>query len=63
MFAGVGVGPFGPARVIDRNGNVIASETANVNTPTNIPHYGDCTTPEGFKGGDFSSIIVFLEQP
>ena len=59
-FAGYGIGPFGPARLYDRNGNVVASENANLNTAENIPHYADCETPEGFRGGNFSSTIVFV---
>ena len=61
-FAGVGAGPFAPARLYDRNGNIVASETANVNTQQNMPHYLDCDTPGGFTGGDFSSTIVFVDQ-
>jgi hypothetical protein len=59
-FAGVGVGPFGPARLSDRAGNVIASENANVVTADNS--ILDCSSPEGFDGGTFSSTIVFVEQ-
>ena len=36
------------------------SENANVNTVDNIPHYLDCSTPEGFRGGNFSSTIVLF---
>jgi hypothetical protein len=60
-FAGVGIGPLGPALLYDVEGNVVASENANVNTPNNIPHFLDCNTPTGFAGGDFSSIIVFVK--
>ena len=59
-FAGVGVGPFGPARLYDRDGHVIASENANVVTTDN--NALDCTTPEGFRGGNFSSTIVFVDE-
>ena len=58
-FAGIGVGPFAPAGLYDKSGDVVASENANVNTVENIPHYTDCTTPLGFTGGNFSSVIVF----
>lgn len=61
-FAGVGIGPFGPARLYDRAGNVVASENADINTVANLPHYGDCLTPSGFTGGNFSSVIVFVDQ-
>src|SRR4051794_19949214 len=58
-FAGIGVGPLGPARLYDGDGNVVASENADVNTAANIPHFLDCSTPEGFRGGNFHSVIVF----
>jgi hypothetical protein len=61
-FAGVGAGPLGPARLYDREGHVVASENANVNTVENFPHYMDCSTPQGFRGGNFSSTIVFLDE-
>ena len=35
---------------------------ADVNTVDNIPHYMDCGTPQGFTGGNFSSVIVFVDQ-
>ena len=59
-FAGVGAGPFGPARLYDKAGNVIASENANIVTADNSAL--DCASPEGFEGGTFSSTIVFLDQ-
>ncbi|HMC52120.1 MAG TPA: hypothetical protein VKI64_05110 [Acidimicrobiales bacterium] len=62
-FAGIGIGPFGPARLYDKSGKVVASENADVNTVDNIPHYTDCYTPQGFTGGNFSSVIVFADQP
>jgi hypothetical protein len=60
-FAGVGTGPLGPARLLDRDGNTIASENADVSTAANAPHLLDCTTPEGFRGGNFHSVIVFVK--
>jgi hypothetical protein len=60
-FAGVGVGPFGPAQLYDGSGNVVASENANINTIENAPHITDCSTPAGFTGGNFSSTIVFVK--
>ena len=56
----MGVGPLGPARLYDRGGHVIASENANVITTDNSA--ADCATPEGFRGGTFSSTIVFLDE-
>src|SRR2546423_131309 len=58
-YAGVGVGPFGPARLYDGSGNVVASENANLNTAANIPHFTDCSTPSGITGATFSSPIVY----
>ena len=26
-------------------------------------HFSDCDTPQGFTGGDFSSVIVFVASP
>ena len=60
-FAGVGAGPLGPARLYDRGGDVVASENADVNTANNIPHFLDCSTPAGFSGGNFHSVIVFTK--
>ena len=45
-----------------RRYDVVASENADVNTVDNIPHYTDCGTPNGFTGGNFSSLIVFVDQ-
>jgi hypothetical protein len=50
----------GPALLYDRDGNVVGSELAQIVTETNLPHYTDCTTPEGFTGGwpaMFSSVV------
>jgi hypothetical protein len=58
-FAGIGAGPLGPARLYDADGNVVASENADVNTADNIPHFLDCSTAAGFRGGNFHSVIVF----
>jgi hypothetical protein len=60
-FAGVGVGPLGPARLYDARGDVVASENADVNTADNIPHFLDCSTPAGFAGGNFHSVIIFTK--
>src|SRR4051812_6569463 len=58
-FAGVGVTSLGPAQLYDRDGNVVASENADINTADNIPHFLDCNSPAGFRGGNFHSVIVF----
>jgi hypothetical protein len=60
-FAGVGAGPLGPAGLYDRDGNLVASENADVSTVANLPHFLDCTTPRGFRGGTFHSVIVFVK--
>ena len=57
-FAGVGVNVLGPARLYDKDGNVVGIENAQVATPANAPHFMDCGTPQGFTGGTFSSLIV-----
>jgi hypothetical protein len=59
-FVGDGAGPLGPARLYDKDGNVVGSENANVTTVDNVPHFLDCSTPEGFTGGTFSSVIVLF---
>jgi hypothetical protein len=46
-----------PALLYDANGNVVGIEVAQIVTEDNIPHYTDCTTPEGFTVGSFSSIV------
>jgi hypothetical protein len=60
-FAGVGVTSLGPARLYDRDGNVVASENADINTTDNAAHFLDCNNPSGFRGGNFHSVIVFAE--
>src|SRR5439155_6671933 len=54
-----GVGPLGilPARLYDKDGNVVGSENAQVDTLANAQHLSDCNTPEGFTEGQFSSVI------
>jgi hypothetical protein len=46
-----------PALLYDAHGNVVGIEVAQIVTEDNIPHYTDCTTPEGFTVGSFSSIV------
>jgi len=54
-----GVAPVGilPARLYDKDGNVVGSENAQVDTLANAPSFPNCNTPEGFSGGNFSSVI------
>ena len=60
-FAGTGVASLGPAQLFDRDGNAVASENADINTSDNVPHFLDCNTPQGFRGGTFHSVIVFTK--
>ena len=60
-FIGTGLVSFGPARIFDRSGNVIASENTSLNTVGNSGHVTDCNTPRGFRGGSFHSVIVFTQ--
>jgi hypothetical protein len=49
-----------PALLYDRSGNVVGSENPQVLTSgTEEKNFGfmDCNTPEGFKEGNFSSVI------
>ena len=39
------------------DGNLVGSETAQIVTADDAPHYTDCTTPQGFTGGTFSSVV------
>jgi hypothetical protein len=54
-----GVAPVGilPARLYDKDGNIVGSENAQVDTLANAPSFPNCNTPEGFSGGNFSSVI------
>jgi hypothetical protein len=54
-----GVAPVGvlPARLYDKDGNIVGSENAQVDTLANAPSFPNCNTPEGFSGGSFSSVI------
>jgi hypothetical protein len=49
-----------PSRLLDHEGRVVGVENANIMTPANLPHTGDCATPQGFEGGwpgMFSSVL------
>ena len=49
-----------PSLLYDNAGNVVGSETAQIQTEANTAHLTDCATPEGFTGGYpgmFSSVI------
>ena len=61
-FVGHGVGPFGPSLLYDAAGQVVASEDADVATEANAPHFLDCSTPSGFTGGTFSSVIELFDR-
>lgn len=56
-----------PSRLFDANGRLVGLENANIMTPANLPHTGDCLTPHGFEGGwpaMFSSILDrFTNRP
>jgi hypothetical protein len=50
-----------PSRLFDRHGRQVGVENAEILTPANQPHFTDCTTPDGFRGGwpgMFSSVVV-----
>jgi hypothetical protein len=61
-FAGNGITLFGPARLYDKDGNVVGSEEAQAVTPYNLAHLKDCDTPQGFTKGSFSSVIVLIQE-
>jgi hypothetical protein len=46
-----------PALLYGASGNVVGTELAQIVTVDNAPNYTDCTTPEGFTGGSFSSVV------
>ena len=46
-----------PALLYDAKGNVVGTEIAQIVTTDNAPNYTDCTTPEGFTWGTFSSVV------
>jgi hypothetical protein len=54
-----GVAPVGilPARLYDKDGDIVGSENAQVDTLANAPNFPNCNTPEGFTEGNFSSVI------
>ena len=56
-FAGAAPVGIAPARLYDAHGDVVGSENAQVDTLANAPHFIDCNTAQGFKGGNFSSVI------
>ena len=60
-FIGTGLVSFGPARIFDGHGNVVASENTSLNTTDNAGHVTDCNTARGFRGGNFHSVIVFTQ--
>jgi hypothetical protein len=56
-FAGDSVVGIAPARLYDKEGNVVGSENAQFLTGAPVT---DCDTPEGFTHGNFSSVIEIL---
>jgi hypothetical protein len=56
-FVGFGVAVLGPARLYDKDGNVVGSENPQVATSENVPRFMDCGASRGFTGGTFSSVI------
>lgn len=46
-----------PALLYDASGNVVGTELAQIVTEDNAPHYTDCTTPDGYTAGSFSSVV------
>jgi hypothetical protein len=54
-----GVAPVGilPARLYDKDGNIVGSENAQVDTLANAPNFPNCNTSDGFSEGNFSSVI------
>src|SRR4051812_38678787 len=46
-----GVAPVGvlPARLYDKDGNIVGSENAQVDTLANAPSFANCNTPQGFS--------------
>ena len=41
----------------DKAGNIVGADQPQVFTADNAPHFTDCTTPEGFSRGTFSSTV------
>jgi hypothetical protein len=57
-FAGVSALGLAPARLYDKDGDVVGSENAQFLTGAPVT---DCNTPEGFTGGKFSSVIELFD--
>jgi hypothetical protein len=61
-FAGAGnVAP--PSLLYDKDGNVVGTEVPQLVTGETggASDYNDCSTPEGYSGGDFSSVVVLFD--
>src|SRR4051794_38786108 len=57
---GTAVAGFAPARLYDRDGNVVGSENANfLSDPSIVPA---CNTPQGITDNPFSSVIELFGQ-
>src|SRR4029453_19177134 len=49
-----------PSYLYDKAGNLVGVENAQILTQDNSSHYLDCSTPDGFTGGTFSSNVVLF---
>ena len=56
-FAGEGAAGVLPSRLYGPSGDVVGLENPNFYTSANVPRFIDCETPQGLKGGNFSSVI------
>jgi hypothetical protein len=56
-FWGDGAVGVVPELLYDSVGNLVGSDQPQVLTADNAPHFTDCTTPTGFTGGTFSSVV------
>jgi|1186.fasta_scaffold68607_2 hypothetical protein len=59
-FAGVSVAGVAPARLYDRDGELVGSENAQF---VNNDNLADCATPEGMTTNHFSSVIELFGAP
>jgi hypothetical protein len=56
-FAGEGAAGILPSRLYGPSGDVVGLENPHFYTVANAPRFIDCNTPQGLKGGNFSSVI------
>lgn len=50
-----------PSYLYDKAGNLVGIENAQILTQDNSSHFLDCSTPNGFTGGTFSSNVVLFK--